>query len=70
MLALRLSDAEKWLLDELVRVRGERLANEGVAVTVSSVIRGLIRQAADAEGIKPDTAANDTAPPPRRKPKS
>jgi len=68
MLALRLSDAEKWMLDELVRVRGERLANEGVAVNVSSVIRGLIRQAADAEGIKHDTAANDVAPT-RRKPK-
>jgi hypothetical protein len=57
------------MLDELVRVRGERLANEGVAVNTSSVIRGLIRQAADAEGIKPaGTAENDTAPA-RRKPR-
>ena len=61
MLALRLSESEKWLLDELVRIRGERLAVEGGAVTVSSIIRGLIRQAADAEGIKAD-AANDTTP--------
>lgn len=62
MLALRLSEADKWMLDELVRARAARLANEGGEVTASSVIRGLIRQAADAEGIKPGDQA-------RRKPK-
>lgn len=54
MLALRLSEADKLLLDELVRSRASRLAHEGGEVTASSVIRSLIRQAADAERIKPD----------------
>lgn len=58
MLALRLSDADKWMLDELVRRRAARLAVEGGEVTASSIIRGLIRQAADAEGIKPDVDAS------------
>lgn len=57
MLALRLSESDKWMLDELVRARGARLAQEGGEVTASSIIRGLIRQAADAEGIKPPEGA-------------
>lgn len=52
MLALRLSREEKDALDEIVRKRAARLAHEGGAVTASSVIRGLIRQAAQAEGIE------------------
>lgn len=52
MLALRLSREEKQALDEIVRKRAARLAQEGGAVTASSVIRGLIRQAAHAEGIE------------------
>jgi hypothetical protein len=51
MLALRLSGEDKEALDELVRRRAARLAEEGGAVTASSVIRALIRQAAAAEGI-------------------
>ncbi len=52
MLALRLSGEDREVLEELVRRRAARLADEGVAVTTSSVIRSLIRQAAVAEGIK------------------
>lgn len=52
MLALRLSADDKAILDELVRKRAERLAGEGGAVSASSVIRALIRQAAAAEDIE------------------
>ena len=53
MLALRLSTDDKALLDALVRKRAERLAAEGGAVSVSSLIRSLIRQAAAEEHIEP-----------------
>lgn len=52
MLALRLSGDDKALLDELVRKRAERLAAEGGAVSASSLIRSLIRQAAADERIE------------------
>lgn len=52
MLALRLSGDDKALLDALVRKRAERLASEGVAVSASSLIRSLIRQAAADEHIE------------------
>jgi hypothetical protein len=52
MLALRLSKEDKDALDELVRRRADRLAAEGVAVTASSVIRSLIRQAVKEERIE------------------
>ena len=52
MLALRLSKEDKEALDELVRRRAERLAAEGGAVTASSVIRSLIRQAVKEERIE------------------
>lgn len=52
MLALRLSGEDKALLDALVRKRAERLAAEGGAVSASSLIRSLIRQAAAEERIE------------------
>lgn len=56
MLALRLSQDEKRFLDALVQRRAERLASEGGTVTASSVIRALIRQAAEQEKISLDAA--------------
>ena len=56
MLALRLSTEDKALLDALVRKRAERLAAEGVAVSASSLIRSLIRQAAADEHIALESA--------------
>jgi hypothetical protein len=63
MLALRLSEDDKRCLDALVQKRAARLAAEGGAVSASSVIRALIRQAAEAEGL-----AHSAEPAPRRKP--
>lgn len=54
MLALRLSLEDKALLDALVQKRSERLSAEGGEVTVSSLIRSLIRAAAAEERIDLD----------------
>lgn len=62
MLALRLSNEDKDLLDELVRKRAARLEAEGGAVSASSIIRSLIRQAAKDEAIEPPRDAA-TRPP-------
>lgn len=56
MLALRLSNEDKALLDALVQKRAQRLAAEGGAVTASSLIRSLIRQAAAEEHIEAESA--------------
>ena len=53
MVALRLSQEDKALLDALVRKRAERLGGEGGEVSASSLIRSLIRQAAAAEQVAP-----------------
>ena len=52
MLALRLSHEDKQYLDALVQKRAARLAGEGGTVSASSVIRALIRQAAEQEKIE------------------
>lgn len=65
MLALRLSSDDKRMLDELVKRRGARLAEEGGEVTASSVIRALIRQAAKDESIE---ASADGSRPRKSKP--
>lgn len=52
MLSMRLSDEDRALLDELVRRQTAELATRGVEVSVASVLRGLVRQAAVEAGIK------------------
>lgn len=52
MLALRLSGEDKALLDALVQKRAQKLAAAGGAVSASSLIRALIRQAAAEERIE------------------
>jgi hypothetical protein len=51
ILTLRLSPSDRVLLNRLVQHATEELASEGVEVTVTSVVRGLIRHAAKSKGL-------------------
>lgn len=51
MLAIRLTDHDRELLEGLVKAKAKTLAEEGVEVSSSSVVRGLIRQAAVEAGL-------------------
>lgn len=51
MMAIRLSTEDRQLLNALVERRSEELASTGVEVSAASIIRGLIRQAANDLGI-------------------
>jgi hypothetical protein len=50
-LTLRLSPVDRALLDRLVELRAEELADEGLEATAVSVVRGLIRREAKAKGL-------------------
>jgi hypothetical protein len=63
---LRLTAHDRALLDELVAREAAELADRGVDVNASSVIRQLIRQAAKAHGI---VITEPTARPPRLAPR-
>ena len=52
MIAIRLTDQDRELLEQLVRAKAKSLSTEGVEVSSSSVLRGLIRHAAAEAGIK------------------
>lgn len=51
MMAIRLSDADRAILDALVKRRAAELEPLGVEVTAASVIRSLLRSAAEEQGI-------------------
>jgi hypothetical protein len=58
IVALRVTPAERELLDELVTARARELADEGVPVTLTSYLRSLIRREAKERGLLPSTTAN------------
>ena len=64
-LTLRLTVADRDLLDRLVKMRSADLAHEGIEVTAASLVRGLIRREAAARGIE---ATEPTPAPERTKP--
>ena len=51
ILTLRLTVSDRQLLDQLVQHTTQELSSEGVEVTVTSVVRGLIRHAAKSKGL-------------------
>lgn len=61
-LTLRLTVADRDLLDRLVTLRSAELAHEGIEVTAASLVRGLIRREAAARGIE----AKEPPPAPER----
>lgn len=68
-LTLRMTDHDRALLDRLVALRAEELAEMGateIDVTAASYLRGLIRREAKAKGITlppPEAPAKPAAPP-------
>jgi hypothetical protein len=50
-LTLRLTVADRELLERLVALRANELSTEGYAPTVASYMRGLIRREAVAKGL-------------------
>ncbi|MFO0756639.1 MAG: helix-turn-helix transcriptional regulator [Byssovorax sp.] len=56
-LTLRLSTADRALLDKLVLLRAEELVDEAVEVTAASFVRTLIRREARARGLLDDASS-------------
>jgi hypothetical protein len=50
-LTLRLTRRDRQLLEELVAMKAEELADSGVTTTVASYVRGLIRREAKVSGL-------------------
>ena len=50
-ITLRLTQSDRALLDELVRIHAERLAREGTEATLAGYVRRLIRREAAAKGL-------------------
>jgi hypothetical protein len=53
-ITLRLTQSDRALLDELVRIHAERLAREGTEATLAGYVRRLIRRDAAAKGLLRD----------------
>jgi hypothetical protein len=64
IVALRVTPAERALLDELVIARARELHDEGVPVTLTSYLRSLIRREAKERGLLPAMTANPAKKPP------
>lgn len=62
-LTLRLSHADRDLLDRLVTLRAAELEADGIDVTAASYVRGLIRRDAKARGLEPSLAPEPAKPP-------
>lgn len=62
-LTLRLTGAQRALLDELVKLRSVELADEGLEMTAAAYVRGLITRDAKAKGL--DVASPKAASRPR-----
>lgn len=67
-LTIRMTPEDRELLDQLVAKRALELSDEGLGVTATSVIRGLIRREARSQGLLPqlDSPAELGTPPPMR----
>lgn len=52
MLTIRIQDEDKAILESLVERQAAELAHHGVEVSAASVIRSLLRKAADEAGIR------------------
>lgn len=68
-LTLRMTDADRALLDRLVALRAEELAALGadeIDVTAASYVRSLIRREAKAKGLTAPAAGDAPATPPKR----
>jgi hypothetical protein len=50
-LTLRLTREDRAVLDRLVQLRASELADEGIDVTATSYVRGLIRREGKARGV-------------------
>jgi hypothetical protein len=62
-LTLRISPADRALLDHLVERRAQELANDGVDVSAASYIRGLLRREAQAVSTHHRVATSDPRDP-------
>jgi hypothetical protein len=65
-LTLRLTPDDRALLDQLVALRAEELADEAVEVTATSYVRALIRREARAKGLLTETPAPAGQPPEKK----
>ena len=56
-LTLRLTREDRMLLNELVGRRSKQARRDGMETTIASYVRALIRNEAEAQGIRVDPAA-------------
>ena len=61
-LTLRLSIADREILDRLVALRAEELGDEAVEVTAASYVRALLRREARAKGVLPSSGIAPAEP--------
>ena len=64
-LTLRLTREDRMLLDELVQRRAMQARREGMEVTAASFVRALIRNEAEAQGLRVDSFAAGPAESPK-----
>jgi len=67
-LTLRLTREDRALLDRLVELRAAELVDEGIDVTATSYVRGLIRRDGKARGVLEEQSANPPDVPAPRPP--